>query len=215
MSTVTSTEANPRLAPEKRVAILEAARRLFLEHGYVSTGMETVAEVAGVGIKTVYRHFENKEALFLAVVAHACALFTRPGALSTEAWRSRSPKEALHLSGYNYLAHVLKPEEVALYRVVLHDARTLSKVHAQYYAGIILVPSQNVIAYLEHQHAIGALHVPDPAASTEFLCAILKAGLFESMLFGVRDIIPDAEVDARAASCAELFVRLHAPPIAV
>ena len=44
--------------------ILDAARRLFLEHGYAVTSMDVVAQLAGVSKATVYARFESKEQLF-------------------------------------------------------------------------------------------------------------------------------------------------------
>jgi len=47
--------------------VLEAARRLFAERGLEVT-LHDVAEAAGVGVGTVYRRFEDKDALLGALV---------------------------------------------------------------------------------------------------------------------------------------------------
>ena len=52
----------------KRQSILEAAAGLFLEHGFSQTSMDLVANTAGVSKQTVYSHFNNKDALFSAVI---------------------------------------------------------------------------------------------------------------------------------------------------
>ena len=52
---------------DKREAILGAALDLFSERGFDGTAMPTVAERAGVGAGTIYRHFDSKEALGNAV----------------------------------------------------------------------------------------------------------------------------------------------------
>jgi TetR/AcrR family transcriptional regulator, repressor of fatR-cypB operon len=44
-------------------AILDAALELFAERGFYGTAMPLVAEKAGVGAGTLYRHFASKEAL--------------------------------------------------------------------------------------------------------------------------------------------------------
>lgn len=48
---------------DKREAILAAALELFAERGFDGTTMPLVAERAGVGAGTIYRHFASKEAL--------------------------------------------------------------------------------------------------------------------------------------------------------
>ncbi len=47
----------------KRDSILREALQLFTERGFHGTAMPLVAELAGVGAGTIYRYFENKEAL--------------------------------------------------------------------------------------------------------------------------------------------------------
>jgi AcrR family transcriptional regulator len=47
--------------------IVEAATRLFLERGYVSTTIEAIADAADVAVETVYARFRNKANLMVAV----------------------------------------------------------------------------------------------------------------------------------------------------
>ena len=52
----------------KTEAILEGAMREFLTNGYAATSMDRVAATAGVSKATVYSHFQDKAALFAAIV---------------------------------------------------------------------------------------------------------------------------------------------------
>jgi len=52
-------------ARDNRARILETARRAFAEDG--QTSMNQIAQRAGVGAGTLYRHFPSREALVLAV----------------------------------------------------------------------------------------------------------------------------------------------------
>jgi AcrR family transcriptional regulator len=54
-------------SPDKREAILVAALDLFVERGFHGTAVPEVAERAGVGAGTIYRHFVSKEALVNAL----------------------------------------------------------------------------------------------------------------------------------------------------
>jgi AcrR family transcriptional regulator len=52
----------------RREEILEAAARVFAEHGYADGDTQALADALGVGKGTLYRYFPSKEALFLAAV---------------------------------------------------------------------------------------------------------------------------------------------------
>ena len=60
--------------------IVDAALRAFLENGYAESSGNRIAEEAGVLIKTLYRHFESKDALFSALMEAACGRGSRPDA---------------------------------------------------------------------------------------------------------------------------------------
>lgn len=56
-----------------RRAVLDAARRLFLEHGYAATTVGSIAAEAGVSVETVYKTFGNKPGLVKALFDVAIA----------------------------------------------------------------------------------------------------------------------------------------------
>ena len=51
------------MAKNKQEDIFDAAIKLFAERGYDGTTIPMIAEKANVGAGTIYRYFENKEAL--------------------------------------------------------------------------------------------------------------------------------------------------------
>jgi len=59
------------LVDDKRRRILDAALRTFADRGYHGTAVPEVADTAGVGVGTLYRYFDNKDALVNAVYCDA------------------------------------------------------------------------------------------------------------------------------------------------
>jgi AcrR family transcriptional regulator len=55
-------------AVERRAVVLDAAGRLFGERGYDGTSLDELAAAAGVTKPILYRHFDSKRALYLAVL---------------------------------------------------------------------------------------------------------------------------------------------------
>ena len=60
----------------RRTALVRQARQHFITEGYVGTRMEPIAREAGISTATLYAMFENKAALFAAVIEEAAADFT-------------------------------------------------------------------------------------------------------------------------------------------
>ncbi len=74
----------------KRETILAAAIAAFRDEGFECTSMDRIAELAGASKRTVYNHFQSKEALFRAVVAR---LFEESMALKEVGWAPDRPLE--------------------------------------------------------------------------------------------------------------------------
>lgn len=51
-----------------RLAVLDAARRLFVARGYGATTIQTIADEANVAVQTVYAAFGNKPSILAALV---------------------------------------------------------------------------------------------------------------------------------------------------
>lgn len=54
---------------DKRIRILDAARKLVAREGFRGAGVDAVAAAAGIATGTVYRYFPSKAALFVEVVS--------------------------------------------------------------------------------------------------------------------------------------------------
>ena len=66
--------ADPAREPRER--ILETAYELFWRHGFHAVGVDRICAEAGVGKRTLYRHFHSKAELVVAVLALHQQLWT-------------------------------------------------------------------------------------------------------------------------------------------
>lgn len=55
--------------------LYQTAARLFYQHGYRSTGVDTIAAEAGIGKMTLYRHYPSKDDLIIAYLRDSDRLF--------------------------------------------------------------------------------------------------------------------------------------------
>jgi len=61
-------------APQRREQLIEVATRLFAKSGYDATTTSAIAEAAGVTEPILYRHFDSKQELFVAIVRNVSEL---------------------------------------------------------------------------------------------------------------------------------------------
>ncbi|MBV8603640.1 MAG: TetR family transcriptional regulator [Pelomonas sp.] len=90
-------------AAENRQAILDAAARLFREHGFGGVGVAEITRAAGFTHGGFYRHFESKEAL----AAEVCALAFERSVDKLEARLGAGGGDATE-----YFRHYLSPHHV-------------------------------------------------------------------------------------------------------
>jgi len=104
----------------KRLAILEAAREVFMRSGYGGSSMDEIAAVAKVSKQTVYKHFADKENLFTEIITKDM------DRRSDELIRALSDTEDAdgnlrHLAR-RHITSIVKPEVMRVRRIVIGEA---------------------------------------------------------------------------------------------
>ncbi|TWG88806.1 TetR family transcriptional regulator [Cupriavidus gilardii J11] len=84
-----------------RGALLAAARALFVEKGYAATSTPDIAAMAGITRGALYHHFEDKRALFRAVLEEEARAVADE--IERAAPATRSPRKALLAGSQAYL----------------------------------------------------------------------------------------------------------------
>lgn len=100
--------------------ILEVASGLFLTEGYGSTSIEAVAQSAGISKRTFYHRFDDKAALFAAVV-HRIIQQIRPPP-EVPLLEGASLQEVLRRLAGLILRAALSPQAIALHRLVTAES---------------------------------------------------------------------------------------------
>lgn len=147
----------PRRRNERlREQIVDAAYRLFAERGYHQTHVSTIAAELQLGHGTFYRYFENKLAIFVAVIDRVIARLSEvtvgdpPGAESAAAYREQVERIGARLfdvfTGDPHLARIVLVEAVGIDELVSARAEAAFSIMAAV-----------TRAYLEHGVARGFL----------------------------------------------------------
>lgn len=96
-----ATRAEKKARSRRR--ILDAARDVFFRDGFMITNLDEVASKAGVAKGTLYRYFESKADLYVAVLAENGKTFTDK--LEEVSRRGETARERIRAMGDFYLDH--------------------------------------------------------------------------------------------------------------
>lgn len=157
---------------KKLRAILDAARKLFLDQGYDTTSMDLIANRAAVSKATLYVYFQSKEALLLELVEEECRSMAptpiwepEAGPLDVEATLRRI---ATRFTGFFLTDHGL-----ALHHLVMVYAARFPEIGQIFYKAGPKRVHEQVAAFFRAASAQGQLVVPDiNLAVTQFLSLV-------------------------------------------
>ena len=196
-------EGSTERGRRRRRAIIDAARNLFVAHGYRGTTLEAIIARAGGSRQTIYRDLGGKRGLISAIVSEASDKF------------ADLPRERLELirTPYEYLidyglrlAEIWRSEEArAINRVVISEGLDAPDLlDAWYRAG----PERSIGAlagYLETQQRSGALKLHDPALVARQFMTLVMGELAYPMISGD----PPLPVATQIQRCVELILNAY------
>jgi AcrR family transcriptional regulator len=102
-------ESREERKAQSRRRILESARQVFFRDGFMPANLDEVAEKAGVAKGTLYRYFDSKADLYVAVLADNGKAFTER--MRETAGRDGSATDTLRAISRFYLDHWLNHQE--------------------------------------------------------------------------------------------------------
>ncbi len=108
--------------------IQSAAMKLFVQRGYAATNVQEIADLAGISIGLLYRHYKTKEDLFEELVAYALSgLESIIELFSTEA----SPKLLFQSFVHEIYTDITKGDELVNLLILMKQAFSLEETHAK------------------------------------------------------------------------------------
>jgi TetR/AcrR family transcriptional repressor of mexJK operon len=202
------TQGRPK-DPEKRAAILDAAKCLFVERGFEATSMDAVAAQAGVSKLTVYSHFQDKAALFVEAVKCKCE-----EQLPHELFEGRLDghiAEQLRRIAQGFHRLVVSPESIAVHRMMaMEAARSQADIGRLFFDAGPRRTLSEFEAFLRLANSQGALKVPDPSRAAGHFFCMLKGINHLAQVCGCAESMSETEARAHIDSVVDLFLRAYA-----
>lgn len=192
--TADSSSRRARRVNAKRRAIVRAAKAVFLKCGFEGTTMDAVADRARVSKMTVYRHFEDKEALFAGVITELCAQIKGE---DFNTLFTQTPQDALRDFARRMIAIVFAPETIELHRIVIAECQRFPKLGRLFYESGPEASIRALAEYLARNQADPALKVRDPRRSAEEFLELLRGYAHLRVILGLQKTPTAREISQR------------------
>lgn len=190
---------------QKREQIIDAAVAEFQELGFSGASMDRVACRAAVSKRTVYNHFESKEALFKAILT--LMVDEMSAALDTVKFQSGVPiEQQLHDIAWVEGRLLTSPSFMKLARLVISETtrdavlaegmnKRMEKLHV-------------FNDFFAAAHSEGLLNAPDAATAAEQFLALIKSRAFWPVIFSGVPVTKD-EMEEIISNTVTTFLKAY------
>ena len=184
--------------------ILDVATRLFLGHGYGATSIEAVARHARVSKRTFYHRFDNKPALFAAVV-HRIIKRLRPPA-DVPLFQGDDLAQILRGLATLILRAALSPQAIALHRLIVAESVRFPQLAiAVAEEGSTAEAIALIAGLLERETRAGRIALANPVfGAQQFLHMVIAAP--QRRALGLGSAMTPGEIDVWARDVVDLFL---------
>ena len=195
---------------QKARTILQAARKVFLEHGFSAATTDMIQQQAGVSKSTVYAHYPTKEKLFIAVVEAECESFL--SGMQRIEFQPNGVEALLHQLANTYLDIVLSPVALAQYRVLVGEAPKFPELAHRFYQAGPRAMIRQATELLSRAAEAGELDfggLPAETAATAF-ANLVRSELQQHYLLHPEARPSRAQIEQWAETCVFIFLRAFA-----
>ena len=197
---------------QTRERLRAAAHRLFLQQGYLATSIDAILAEAGISSKeTLYRHYANKEALFVDVLSQLT--MEQPGfseklaALPTP-HDLPSLQQALTMLAREILSMMSQPGYLPLVRMIIAEAPRFPQLGTLFFSTVTQRGLAIMTALLQEAREQKIIADVDFDAVTHTLLGGLLTYVIMNLVVGEEAHLPALD---RADAVVEVIMRALTP----
>jgi len=195
--------------PRKRQQILAGARKVFHENGFDAASMNDIARAAGVSKGTLYVYFENKERLFLDLVAEEKRADLWP--IMSLDHEDHDIATVLNNFGHEFLKLLTRPYYIKAMRIMFSIVERMPEVGADYYLRGPQICMEKLGAYLEAQSKAGVVQIENPLLAAQQFMDLSQAGLLRKLLFNAVPTPSESEIALQVSQAVTFFLKVYKP----
>jgi AcrR family transcriptional regulator len=193
---------------EKRAAIIEAAKAVFLDRGYDAASMAEVSAKAGGSKQTLYSYFASKADLFVAVMLEKGA--AQAHGMFDEMRSNPDLRASLLTFGRNFLTFLMQDDVLAMRRIIMAEGAKSDLGVLFYENGPKRGWTRMADDFVERMDR-GEMRRADPWRAAMHLQGLLEAGPFQRCLEGAQDTVSAEELGLTVNEAVDAFLRAYRP----
>jgi AcrR family transcriptional regulator len=197
------------LSPAKRAQILSGGRSAFNDLGFERASVDEVAARAKVSKATIYNHFRDKQALFLACFAGEVDA-KRADLRGLLGPPDGDLEQALLRIGTRLLHFLLSPEVLRLYQHTSAEAGRFPELGTTFFERGPDLIYQALAGWLRGWQALGRIELDDARAAAIQFALLCQGELVIRAQLAVPPRPTDAEVRQTVARAVRTFLRAYA-----
>jgi AcrR family transcriptional regulator len=188
----------------RKQAFLQAAREVFLEHGYEAASVNEVVRRAGGSLATLYSQYGSKEGLFLAVAHDHQERFIER--MMPENYKDLPLRQGLAAFAGRYLDELLNPDNVAFYRIFVSEGRKHPQLLRRQVTTNMEKLGEALDSYMrEHPDENGA-RILQPRVASNYFFDLIRGRMHYRVIYDPNYGIEGEERQAHIAAAIDFFL---------
>lgn len=205
---MTETTGRAALSRAKQQQILEGAQVLFLEVGYERACLDVVASRAGVSKATIYSHFQDKKALFVACASAQSASMREDVLKLLQASSGDLERDLLQI-GETAMRYVLSRPAIALRRVIVGEASRFPELGQALWEDGACSMRASFAEFLRRWADAGVLGIDDLSSAAGQFFALCRGELYFQVELGVVPEPSDEQIRQTVRGAVDVFLRAY------
>ena len=172
---------------QRREKLLDAAIEIFFQKGFHATRLEDIVKQAGLSKGILYLYFENKEAIFLALIERlALGNVQKLTQLLNNFDKTEQSIEKIFKGFFDEITYILVDTQLPkLIKIMIGDSQNFPIIVEHYKQNVINVALSQLALFLEKAHQKKLLNVPEPMLTAQLIIApFILSVLMQVLFFG-------------------------------
>jgi AcrR family transcriptional regulator len=191
---------------QRRQALMEAARQVFLEHGYEGASIGEVMRRVGGSKASLYTYFGSKEGLFFDILAEQSEQIMKDLKIPQAA--DDDIERTLNAIGKRYLRMMLDSDCVGLFRIMFAEAQRFPDLAKRFFERGPQTSRRSLSQYLRLQSEAGRLDLdfPDPDFAAAQFFEMIKGRPHTAQMFCLAPFPHGSGLEKHVDATVRLFL---------